>query len=78
MFAASILFRFISNPSQIHLGATKRVLRYVKGTTNYGIKFERSYELKLFSYSGSDWAGSINDMKNTSSYAFFLGSKVFS
>ena len=66
MFAASILSRFISNPSQIHLGATKRVLRYVKGTTNYGIRFERNSKLKLFGYNDSDWAGSVDDMKSTS------------
>jgi len=29
-------------------------------------------------YTDSDWAGSINDMKSTSGYAFSLGSIIFS
>ena len=37
MFAASYLSRFMQSPSQLQLGATKRLLRYVKGTLGYGV-----------------------------------------
>lgn len=37
MFAASFLSRFMHGPSQVHLGVTKRTLRYIKGTSDYGI-----------------------------------------
>lgn len=37
MFAASLLSRYIQEPSQIHFGAAKRVLRYLQGTLDYGI-----------------------------------------
>ncbi|XP_070672119.1 uncharacterized mitochondrial protein AtMg00810-like [Malus domestica] len=40
MFSASLLFRFMQNPSKIHMGTAKRVLRYVQGTLDYGIKYE--------------------------------------
>ena len=40
MFASSLLSRFMNDPSHIHLGADKRVLRYIHGTLDYGIKYE--------------------------------------
>ncbi|XP_062093754.1 secreted RxLR effector protein 161-like [Humulus lupulus] len=66
------------NSSEWHLKAAKRVLRYVKGTSDFGIKFTRSKEFKLLGFSDSDWGGSIDDMKSTSGYFFTLGSRVFS
>ncbi|KAK5795246.1 hypothetical protein PVK06_036504 [Gossypium arboreum] len=74
MYAVSLLLRFIHSYNVAHFKIAKKVLRYVKGTLGYGVKFERAEELKLIGYSGSDWAGSIDDMKSTSSYFFTLGS----
>lgn len=39
MFAASLLSRFMHCPSETHLKAAKRVLRDIKGTIDYGVKF---------------------------------------
>lgn len=41
MLAASLLSRFMQKPSQIHLGATKRVLRYIKSTFDYRIMYKK-------------------------------------
>ncbi|KAG8499226.1 hypothetical protein CXB51_005742 [Gossypium anomalum] len=41
----------------------KRVLRYVKGTLNFGVKHEKAKELKLIVYSDSDWAGPRRSVK---------------
>lgn len=76
--AVSILSRFMHCASEWHLKAAKRVLRYVKGTCDFGIKFTRSKEFKLVGFSDSDWGGSIDDMKSTSGYCFTLGSGIFS
>ena len=78
MFATSMLSRFMQNPSQVHFGAAKRVLRYVQGTLKFGILFKPCSYSKLIGYTDSDWAGSIDDMKSTSGYCFNLGSGVFS
>ncbi|XP_031256280.1 secreted RxLR effector protein 161-like [Pistacia vera] len=74
MFATSILSRFMSSPSEIHLKATKRVLRYVKGSSELGVWFKRTENLQLIGYSDSDWAGCIDDMRSTSGYVFFINS----
>ncbi|XP_031250003.1 uncharacterized protein LOC116107863 [Pistacia vera] len=51
MFAASVLSRFMSNPSEIHLKTAKRVLRYVKGSVEHGIWFKKAEKLQLVGYS---------------------------
>ncbi|XP_017628838.1 secreted RxLR effector protein 161-like [Gossypium arboreum] len=74
MFPATLLSRFMSSPSDVHLGVTKRVLRYVKGTTSEWLNYLKVGNVKLIGYSDSDWAGSLDDMKSTSGYVFNLGS----
>ncbi|XP_074266280.1 secreted RxLR effector protein 161-like [Silene latifolia] len=78
MYGASLLSRFMQDPSQNHFGEAKRLLRYIRDTTNFGIKYEKSPRIKLFGYCDSDWGGCVDDMKSTSGYAFSLGSGMFS
>ncbi|KAM2323156.1 hypothetical protein ACFXTH_019746 [Malus domestica] len=62
----------------MHMGTAKRVIRYIQGTFNNGIAYEKGKEAMLISYFDSDWSGSEDDLKITSGYAFNLGSSVFS
>ena len=78
MFSASLLSRYMQNPSQRHFGAAKRVLRYIKGTIDMGIWYIRVENGALIGFIDSDWAGCVNDYKSTSSYVFSFGSGVFS
>ncbi|KAG8479167.1 hypothetical protein CXB51_029021 [Gossypium anomalum] len=77
LFTVSMLSRFMHCCNVQHFQAAKRVLRYIKGTLNYGVLFNKAETLKLKSYTDSDWAGSSDDMKSTSGYAFTLGSTMF-
>ena len=46
-----------------HLKAAKRILRYIKGTINYGLIYD--YDANLAKgYCDADWAGSPNDRRN--------------
>ncbi|RVW71674.1 Retrovirus-related Pol polyprotein from transposon TNT 1-94 [Vitis vinifera] len=78
MFSASLLSRFMNSPSKIHFGVAKRVLRYIRGTFDYGLWFVKKESKELQGYADSDWAGSLDDSKSTSGYAFSFGSGVFS
>ncbi|XP_031281495.1 uncharacterized protein LOC116140003 [Pistacia vera] len=78
MFVASYLSRFMSCPSESHYRAAKRVLRYVKGTSNLGIWFKRAEKLVLQGYTDSDWGGSLDDMKSTSGYVFYINEGAIS
>ncbi|KAL0306277.1 UNVERIFIED_CONTAM: Secreted RxLR effector protein [Sesamum radiatum] len=78
MFATCLLSRFMQSPSQVHYAAAKRILRYLRGTKDFGIWYKSTNDAKLVGYTDSDWAGSVDDMKSTSGYTFSLGSGIFS
>lgn len=55
LYVVSVLSRFMNCPSKLHMKAAKRVIRYVKATVNFGVKFCKSQNVNLFGYSDSDW-----------------------
>eukprot|EP01018_Ginkgo_biloba_P024020 Gb_18985 [translate_table: standard] len=75
-FVVSVLSRFLNSPKEPHWYATKRVLRYIKGTLNFNILLEKNLDFKLTRFTNSDWARSIDDWKSTTSYSFNLGSRA--
>ena len=68
----------MSDPKHIHLVAAKHVLRYVRGTITYGLRYTSSSGVLLFGYSDLDWSGSAVDRKSTSSHCFNMGSAMIS
>ena len=62
----------------VHLIGAKHVMRYLKGTLDYGLRYTSSREIKLHGYADSDWGGSAKDMKSTSGCCFSLGSGMIS
>ncbi|XP_019178918.1 PREDICTED: uncharacterized protein LOC109174086 [Ipomoea nil] len=77
-YAVNKLCLFMHAPTVEHWGLLKRVLRYVKGTLHYGVRFSRSSSSAIHAYSDSDWAGCSIDRKSTSGYAVFLGDNLIS
>ena len=78
--AVNALSQFMLDPSLDHWKAVKRVLRYVKGTIDYGIEFnaQESNKIELIGYSDADWAGDIVSRKSTSGYIFKLAGAAVS
>ena len=54
MFAVSMLSRFMHCANEVHSQAAKRIVRYVNGTKDYGIKYAHYQNFKLHGYSNSD------------------------
>ena len=71
--AVGMLSQFMKGPGKEHWTGIKRVLRYIKGTLDYGLKFVYSKNFVLYGYSDADWAGDIESRKSTSGYVFRLG-----
>ena len=71
MCAVGQLSQFLNHPSSKHLLAAKRVLRYLQGTSNYGITY-RPPPLRLQGYSDADWAGDIDTRRSTTGYIVML------
>ncbi|GKU85713.1 hypothetical protein SLEP1_g340 [Rubroshorea leprosula] len=78
MFSISLVSRFMHNPSVHHLGTAKRILCYIRATSNFGIWYKPVPNFKLLGFTDSDWASSVDDRKNTSGYIFNLGSGAVS
>jgi len=64
----------MENPIELHLHIAKRVLRYLKGTTDFGIFYRKGGDDELVPYTDSDYAGNLEDKKSTSGYVFLLRS----
>ena len=77
MYVVSKISRYMDQPKKSHWEAGKRIPRYVKGTTDYGIIYT-SQNKELTGCNDSDYAGDLDDSKRTSGYAFNMGSGVIS
>ena len=66
------LSQYMSKPTKAQLNAAKYVLKYLKGTMHYALKFSRSDgPLQLVGFCDSDW-GSSEDRKSITGYCFQL------
>ena len=46
--------------------AAKHILRYIRGTVEYGLLYECRGSVQLASFTDVDWAGCVEDRKSTS------------
>lgn len=69
-FVVGVASRFMSDPRVPHLIMVKRVLRYLKGTMDYGILFPNRSEESLTGFADSDWCGNKVDSKSTTGFIF--------
>ncbi|KAJ9563755.1 hypothetical protein OSB04_008915 [Centaurea solstitialis] len=60
MYGVSLISRYMACPTESHWRAGKRILRYLRGTTDLGIFYKRS-NTKLLAYTDSDFAGDLDD-----------------
>ena len=79
-FSVSNVARFCSCPTKEHWTAVKRIFRYLKGTSNYGLLYSKNDDAAgtMFGYSDADWAGDVNDRKSTSGYLFMMNGAAVS
>ena len=77
-FAVNTLSQYLVQPRWVHLVAAKHVMRYLKGTIDFGLYYDGSHEYRLYGYTDADWAGSISDRKSTLGRCFCLGSAMSS
>ena len=77
-FAVGVLGRYQSNPGLDHWRATKKVMRYLKGTKDYMLMYRRPDSLEVIGYSASDFAGCVDSCKSTSGYIFKLADEAVS
>eukprot|EP00253_Pinus_taeda_P017646 PITA_17646 len=72
-YIGDLLNRFMQKRCEGHWSTTKRVLRYLKGTQDLGIKYTQVDDFSLIEYSDSDFNGDKETGVSTSGYAMSLG-----
>ena len=71
-----VISRYMECLIEIHLLATKRILRYLQGTKEFGLFFKKGEKLDLFSIIDNDYAEDSDNWKSTFGYVFMLGTGV--
>ena len=65
-YSVSILSRFMQEPRESQWNSTKRVLRYIQGTKDFGLLYKKYKYFTLVGYSDAYFAGDIDNRTYTS------------
>ena len=76
-FVVNTLRKFMVEPRMVHWVAAKHVLRYLRHTVEYGLRYVRLSRVELQGFTNSNWAGNVLDRKSTSR-CFNFGSAMLS
>ncbi|WVZ04159.1 hypothetical protein V8G54_024965 [Vigna mungo] len=74
-FGVGLISRYMQDLRQSHMAAAKHILRYLKGTIDYGIYFPKKTDVStniLNAWCDVDWSGDQVDRKSTYGYLFKL------
>ncbi|KAM0001405.1 putative RNA-directed DNA polymerase [Helianthus debilis subsp. tardiflorus] len=89
-FAVNKVCQFMHAPTENHWSAVKRILRYLNGTSHFGLFIRHNsgsslqaftdvnWQTNLKAFSDADWAGCPDDRRSTGGFAIYLGSNLIS
>jgi len=77
-FAVGKLSRFVSGYGKEHWAAVKRILRYVKGSVDKGLVYNKSALGILRGFSEANWAGDYETRRSTTGFMFIFGGAAVS
>ncbi|XP_062088456.1 uncharacterized mitochondrial protein AtMg00810-like [Humulus lupulus] len=77
-YAVNRVSQFMQNPLQSHFKVVKKILRYLKGTLDYGLHLSRCSQLPLTGFCDMDWASDPDDRRSTTGFCIFLGANLVS
>ncbi|XP_048447545.1 uncharacterized mitochondrial protein AtMg00810-like [Pyrus x bretschneideri] len=75
-YAVSVVSQFMHSPSEAHMGAVERILRYLKSSPGRGIMFSKNDHYRIEGYTDVDWAGNVTNRRFTSGYFTFVGGNL--
>ncbi|GJR40311.1 ribonuclease H-like domain, reverse transcriptase, RNA-dependent DNA polymerase [Tanacetum coccineum] len=77
-YSVGLLSRFMQEPREQHMKAIRQVLRYVKGTKDYGITYKHNGGNKIHGYSDSSYGVNTQEGKGTTGIIFYYGESPIS
>ncbi|KAL6272266.1 hypothetical protein ACE6H2_022958 [Prunus campanulata] len=75
-YAVSVVSQFMHSPSEDHMGAVTRILRYLKEALGKGLMFSKYGHTDVEGYTDADWAGSTTNRRSTFGYFMFVGGNL--
>lgn len=78
VYATQQLSQFMAHPTKSHLGAARRVLRYLKSCPSKDLFFKRDSPTHLIGFNDADWATCVDTRRSITGYCFFLGNSLIS
>ena len=72
------LSQYLVELRRVHLNVAKHVMKYLKGTLDFGLTYNGDHDFRVSGYTDLDWDGSVSDRKRTSGYCFNLRSAMIS
>ncbi|GJX29806.1 ribonuclease H-like domain, reverse transcriptase, RNA-dependent DNA polymerase [Tanacetum coccineum] len=77
-YSVGLLSRFMQEPKEQHMKAVKQVLRYVKGTKDYGITYKHNGGNIIQGFSDSSYGVNTQEGKGTTGIIFYYGDSPIS
>ena len=71
-YSIGVLSRYMLDPKVSHDGALKHVLRYLRGTSTYGLTYTRADTVRLLGYSDSSLTVDDDDGRSVTGHIFYL------
>lgn len=72
-YSVNFVCQHMHQPSNFHFQLVKRILRYVQGTLDHGIRLLSHTITNLYAFSYSDWGGCPLTRRSTTRFCTFLG-----
>jgi hypothetical protein len=76
-YVVDLVIQYLLNPREKHWLASKRIIRYLKGTMGKRLVCRRTNKpFLLQGYFNVDWVGDVDTKRSTTRYFFFLVNEV--
>ncbi|XP_028964954.1 uncharacterized mitochondrial protein AtMg00810-like [Malus domestica] len=69
----NVVCQYMTHPTDLHMHLVKRIMRYLQGTLECGLKYTKTHDFNIAAYFDSDWAVDINTRRSITGFVVFLG-----
>jgi len=71
-FMVHRMARYVSNPGMAHWGVVKHILRYLRGTTKYGLRYYKDGSITLTGFVDASWGDKDIKRYSTTGFVFIM------
>ncbi|KAM1732083.1 hypothetical protein ACFX11_017881 [Malus domestica] len=76
--SVNVVCQYMTYPTDMHMHLVKRIMKYLQGTLDCGLKYTKTSDFHITAYSDSNWATDINTRRSITGFVVFIGSNPVS